>query len=286
MDSSLYAILLVVGCSLCWSGLDLARKLLAGRIEPLPLLLLLTLGQLPVVLVWAVFEGSWILGSGYWLPGLASAALNVVANIAYLRSVQLSPLSATVPLLALGPVFTTLIAVPLLGQVPSLLQASGIVLVVLGALVLNHRSGDSSLLRGVMREPGGPLMMSVALLWALTLPLDKLAIDHSSPAMHALVLSGLVGLAAIALIGRRMVWRLPTGSWAPLVAAIVVGSAALVLQMLAIQFVMVGLIETFKRGLGCLAAVVLGRFILGEPITPQKAVSILFMAAGVALILL
>ncbi len=251
-----------------------------------PLKDLLTLGQMPVVIVWAAAEGSWALDAGYWVPGLASAALNVAANLAYLRSVQLSPLSATIPLLALGQVFTTLVAVLLLGQIPTLVQAAGIVTVVLGALVLNHRAGDSTLVRGVMREPGGPLMMAVALLWALTLPLDKLAIDHSSPAMHSFVLTVLVGLAALGLVGREMVWRLPRGSWMPLVAAIVIGTTALVLQMLAIQFVMVGLVETFKRGFGCLAAVVLGRWVLGEPVTPQKAVSVLLMGAGVALVLL
>ena len=73
---------------------------------------------------------------------------------------------------------------------------------------------------------------------------------------------------------------------AEVTSMVAVGTTALIFQMLAIQVVLVGLVETFKRGLGCVAAVVAGRWFFGEPITLPKTLAVLFMAVGVALILL
>jgi multidrug transporter EmrE-like cation transporter len=62
-------------------------------------------------------------------------------------------------------------------------------------------------------------------------------------------------------------------------------SLALVFQLLSIQFVMISLVETLKRAIGCFMAVVLGRVVFGESVTLHKLVSISIMVVGVALTL-
>jgi drug/metabolite transporter (DMT)-like permease len=287
------AIAVVLGCSLGWSLFDLTRKSLVERIAPLPLMFFVTAGMLPLVGFWVVTGEPASFAAGYWAPALASVVLNVVANLAFFEAIRVSPLSLTIPLLSFTPVFASVLAMPLLGQFPTVTQWAGIVIVVAGAFVLNTVASDgvspAKVWRAFLREKGAPLMLLVALLWAATISLDRLAVDRSSSALHGFVLSAGVGLAAlIALAWRRQLGELSSVRRAPwtLLAALVVGAAALLLQLEAIQLVWVGAVETVKRGVGNALAVVFGRLFFGEAVTPQKVVAVLLMAAGVAVLLL
>lgn len=282
MSISLGALLLVLACSVSWAGVDTARKMLAGSIRPVPLIFLLTSASVPFYAVWLAWEGMPEVGWGYLAPSLASLALNVWANLAFIAALRVSALSVTVPLLSLTPVFTALLAIPMLGERPSVLQGLGIGLVVAGAFTLHWPEG-----KGWRIERGALLTAGVALAWALTVPLDKLAVDRSSAPLHATVLCGGVGLAALlVLLGQRRTRELADlrqvrGTFTLALLASVV---ALALQLVAIQVVWVSLMETVKRGIGNVAALVMGRFLFAESVTPRKVVAILLMALGVALV--
>ena len=139
------AMALVIGCALAFSCADIARKLLAGWMRPIPILFALSAGMAPFFLVWYGIEGGAGPGSGYWLPGLSSTLINVVANLAFIEALRRSPLSLTVPLLSLTPVFTTLLAIPMLHEMPEPRQWMGIAAVVVGAFWLNLEPGAISL---------------------------------------------------------------------------------------------------------------------------------------------
>ena len=100
-----------VASALCWSGLDVVRKALAGKASPTALAVFLLLGQLPMLGVWATYDRTWITDAHYWPPALASMTMNALANVFFMRSVELSPLSRTVPFLSLTPVFSALAAI-------------------------------------------------------------------------------------------------------------------------------------------------------------------------------
>jgi drug/metabolite transporter (DMT)-like permease len=291
------AILLVIGSSLGWAALDLARKVLADRMRPVPLLFLMTSLATPIFLFWVVASGAprpWVHGAGYWTPALASVALNVVANLLYLRAVTVSPFSQMVPLLAMTPMFATLAAIPLLGEVPGPRQWAGIALVTAGAFALQvpageRRGGLASWSRAFVAEPGAPMMAGVALLWALATALDKAAIAHSEGLFHGVVLNGAVALAIapwlMASGGLRELRRFPVVAL-PLVAALLVGVLALGLQLKALGELPVSLVETLKRGLGCLLALAVGRVAFRERVTTAKVAAVTGMICGVALILI
>ncbi len=275
------AIMIVLGCSLGWSLLDLTRKSLVEKIPSLPLLFFVTAGMMPLFAFWAYVGEPATFAPGYLPPATASILLNVFANLAFFESIRVSPLSVTIPLLSFTPVFATILAIPLLGEVPNGRQALGIVIVVVGALVLNLAGGQPASIRAVLRafvgERGSLLMVLVALLWAATISLDKMAVERSSGALHGLVLSGGVGVAALAaLAGARRMHELKTARRAPwtLLAALVIGAVG------------VGAVETVKRGLGSLMALIFGRLFFAEPVTPQKLIAIILMAGGVAILLL
>lgn len=283
---------LVLACSVAWALLDTLRKrLMDAGIPGMPLLVLLAAGQLPVLGLWAASHGGHHLDSGYLLPGLGSVALNILANLAYLEAMRIAPLSLTVPLLSLTPVLTTLLAVPILGQVPSGRQIVGIVLVVLGALALRPRARTASagFWRRVAHERGSLLMLVVAGAWSLAMPLDRLALESASPPLHALALNAGVALGALAMLSLRGRTReLAAVSRTPVVmtATLLVAAAAIGLQLLAILQVAVGLVETIKRGVGSGLALLLGRLVFGERIAPRSIAAVAVMSAGVALILL
>lgn len=292
------AVVVLVACALAWSGFDLTRKLLLERIAPLPLVFALTAFQTPLMAGWYLLSGAGgpaagLPEPGYLGPALLSVGLNVVANVLFVVAIKVSPLSLTIPVLSFTPVFTTLLAVPMLGEVPGRFQAVGIALVVVGALALHVAPGRGvnplELARSFLRERGSVMMAGVALLWSVTPPLDKLAIERSSPALHGLVLSAAVavGLGAIlAARGRLGTLRGVAARPGLLVVAFVVSGLALALQLVAIQMVFVSLVETVKRGLGNAAAAAAGAWVFGERVGRWQWAAVAVMGAGVALILL
>lgn len=285
MAIPLGALLLVVGSSLAWSAHDVTRKFLVGRVRPVPLAFLLTAAAAPLFAVWIAIDGTPALKPGYALPAVSSVLLNIAANLMFFVALRASALSVTIPLLSLTPVFTALLGIPMLGEVPTPLQGLGIFLVVAGAFALNLPEE-----RPYWRwERGAALMTAVAFLWSLTVPLDKMAMARASAPFHATVLCGGVAAGVLAML----VWQRRLGELADLrhvrgvfVLALVTSILALGLQLLAIQQVWVGLMETLKRGLGNVSAVILGRAVFGEPVTLRKLLAVGLMAVGVGLILI
>lgn len=292
MSIAPFALALVVAAGVLWSCLDAARKRLVRDVPPLPVLFGLSAGVLPLYAAWWWATG-WGGGEGlatweYWLPALGSIAGNVAANLAFLAAFRLAPLSSTVPLLSLTPVFATFFAIPLLGEVPERLQWVGIGLVVAGALWL-HPLSRGRLHRGSVGQ-GVALAALTALLWSVTPSLDKLALAHIGVPLHAIVLNLGIAVAVAAILAARgaagsllAAGRVP----GPLLLAVALGSSALALQFLAMEVVPIGLLETVKRGLGnFLAVAVWGRFLFAEPVSARAVLASLVMAAGVGLLLL
>lgn len=279
-----------LGAAVLYAGLDLLRKLLADRLEAVTLLAWMTIGPAPAFAVWAGLSGGGWPEPGYWLPGLGSALLNVAANLCFLLSVRTAGLGSTIPLLALTPVFSSLLAIPLLGEVPRPLEGAGVLLVVSGAFWLYRggRSGEPG--EGTRRRAlGMTLMVIVAVCWSAATPLDRLALRATSPALHGLVLHLVIATAMVAtLAAQRRLGRLVAAApHAPLITlAVVVGALALTCQLYALEHLWAGFVETIKRGLGSGSALLLGALVLGERPTVAQALAVALTVLGVTLVML
>ncbi len=292
MTATPFAIALLIGCAVAFSISDLYRKLLGSWVTPMPLLFALSAGMVPAFGIWFLIQGPEAPESSYWVPGLGSTVLNIGSNLALLEAVRRSPLSVTIPMLSLTPVFTTILAVPILGEVPGARQWLGIATVVAGAFWINAEPGSLSIRKAwqtFSSEPGSRLAVIVALLWSLAMPLDKIAVTSSSPAFHGLVLSlGVAAGVVVLALARgslhrfREIWIRP----GLILAGLSVSVLAIALQLIAITMVWVGLVETIKRGIGSLLSQVWGLLVFDESLKPQRLVAVIVMAAGVALILL
>lgn len=286
-------LLLALACALAWAELDVFRKQLGQTIAPLPLLFFLNIGLLPVFAIWWLISGGEITDLGaYAAPAGAALVLQIVANIVFLAAVRVSPLSLTIPFLALTPVFATGLGALILAEHPEPVQLVGVALVVGGALALSSAGGDDKrpqLLRGFVREPGAWMMIGVAACWGLTTVLDKRALAFAAVPIHALIqLSGVItaGLVYMLIAKPRRELIAARKQLGRLALATLAGSAALGLQLIAVQHILVSQLETIKRAIGLVCAIVFGQLIFGEPITKVKIVAIVVMVAGVSLLML
>jgi drug/metabolite transporter (DMT)-like permease len=278
-----------VASALCWAGLDVVRKALAGKASPTAIAVFLLLGQLPFLGVWAAFDQTWVTDPAYWVPAVISMAMNALANVLFMRSLELSPLSRTVPFLSLAPVFAALAGIPLLGELPGVSQWLGILLVVSGALVLNSDLSDSWW-RALAQERGARHMMVVAFLWAASIGFDKQALPYASPASHAFLLtagSGIILLAWIFARGKQRELRDVLAAPRPLLPALIaLAVAALAFQLLALQWLWIAVVETLKRPFELFGSLLFGRALFAEPITPHKLAALALMLLGTALLAL
>lgn len=287
------AILLAIGASLGWAGFDATRKALAARIPAVPLVAFFCLGQVPFFILWLLHDGLPEIAPGYLWPATTTVALNIAANLLFVRAVALSPLSVTIPLLSLTPVFTALIAWPIMGELPLPIQWLGILTVVAGAFCVNASTEDlrrpGRLAATLVRERGALYMAAVALLWSITSTADKLGMERSSAPLHALVQVGGVALGLLVfLVVRRQLGSLRLVRERPLtaMATVLFAVAALGLQLLAYAALFVSVVEAIKRAVGMTAALVIGRLAFGEPIGPVRVLAVVAMGIGTALILL
>ena len=132
-------------------------------------------------------------------------------------------------------------------------------------------------------------MIGVALCWAATINLDKQALTCAALPIHAFVqLLGitLVVLAFLAAIGRLAELKIARPARRQLGLAAAVFGIAFALQLSTIQVVMVAVVETIKRAVGLISAVLVGRLWFGERVGPLTLVGVALLVVGVALVML
>ncbi|PIP41187.1 MAG: hypothetical protein COX19_04205, partial [Desulfobacterales bacterium CG23_combo_of_CG06-09_8_20_14_all_51_8] len=98
----------------------------------------------------------------FYLTFLVLLPLNAVPLFMYIRAIQVSPLSLTVPYLAFTPVFMIATGFLFLGEMPDIWGFVGIGAVCAGSYVLNMDLRNLSLLgplRSVFKETGSWMML-------------------------------------------------------------------------------------------------------------------------------
>ncbi len=140
--------------------------------------------SLPFLIVAFFFIEIPQLDSTFWMTLLILIPLDVTAIILYIKAISLSPLSLTIPFIALSPVFVIITAFVILGELPDISGLIGILLIVTGAYLLNVRATRHGILGPIMairKERGSVLMIIVALIFSITSTLGKVAVMHSNP---------------------------------------------------------------------------------------------------------
>ncbi len=290
---SFSAIALSVACAIAFSGSDYFRKAVPAACSvPLVLFYMVT-GQIPILALWLWFSGDYSISASYVLPGLTAAVAGLAANLLFISAVRLSPLSLMVPLLGAIPAVTALFGGIILGEWPSALQTVGIVLVTAGLVTLYVPSFDTfsfgALWTSIRREPGAKPMLGVVFLWSLMPPIDKICVELSSVGMHGLLQLLLIGFATalwLLFTGGPKAFSFPRNAATPLVGAALTAGIAYGFQLAAYQIALVAVVELFKRSIGMVGSLILGRTMFGEPLTSPKLTGVAIMAIGLPFVIL
>jgi drug/metabolite transporter (DMT)-like permease len=309
-DTWTIGLLLGVSSALCWTVLDISRKHIVSKMSASFALVGLMLAQIPFVLPFmtvaefgaapepqtpvtaVIFADFPALSSTYLLLAAGSVALNLVANWLFLRGMQISPLSLTTPYLAFTPVFTALIAFLFLGQSVTAWGIAGILVVCVGAFCLNpgrKEDGPLAPIKALWTERGSFYVLIVAVLWSITPVLDKTAADLTSPMWHTLALAAGTGAGFLVwLLVRRSTEKM-WEEFKIMPLFLLVGGfllvAALVLQFASYAYIEIAYVETLKRALGVIGAMVAGYFVFGEKDIARRFLGAAVMVAGVALVM-
>ena len=121
--------------------------------------------------------------------------LEIIALLLYLKAIKISPLSLSLPFLSLTPVFLIGTSYIILGEIPGKTGVLGIILVTIGAYLLNVHTIHLGFLEPfkVIGKEKGPLMMIiVAFIFSITAILGKIAVQHSSPIFFSVSYSFLI----------------------------------------------------------------------------------------------
>jgi len=218
----------------------------------------------------------------FWLSLLLMIPLEIAAIILYVKAIKISPLSLTIPFLAVSPVFIILIAFLILGEVPDRSGLLGILLIVAGAYLLNIRTTREDLLgpiKAIRRERGSIFMIIVALIYSVTATLGKVAVQHSGP-----IFFGVFYPFLLTLILSVVLWRkglLPEVLSRPMTfLAIGIFTAIMILtHFKAISMTDVAYMISVKRA-SLVFSVLYGRVLFGEENIRERLTGSVLMIAG------
>lgn len=279
--------------ALGWTLFDVARKRLTQKVMPTMLTVWLPLAQVPLLCAWAASTGPFVIPRASLLPMICSIVLNVGGLLAFMQAMRLSPMSLTIPLLSFTPVGTTLIGWLLRNQAPTYPQLGGVALVVAGAFTLGMRSGQWPGLRAYGRDPGVRRMAIAAVIWSLTAVIDQVALERGAGYWYAPAITAGVGLLLgiiLLLRGQGPALREAGATLCKhptlVFTAVLIGSAALAVQLESLRVAPVGFIETVKRGIGMTGAIVFGRLVFKEPIGAPKIIAVILLTLGVGLVVM
>ncbi len=224
----------------------------------------------------------------FWITVAALLPMEITALILYVRAIKLSPLSLTVPFMALSPVFIIFFAFVFLGESPSVAGAGGIVLIAVGAYALNagaYRHGLLGPVRAIFKERGSVLMIIVALIYSLTSTLGKVAVEHSSPVFFGFFYSFLLTLAMTAYVAYKGKLRLVLSRPATFIPIGLCTATMISTHFIAISLTQAAYMISVKRT-SLVWSVILGRLLFKEKDLRQRLAGSVIMMAGVLVIVL
>ncbi|MEM1183142.1 MAG: EamA family transporter [Acidobacteriota bacterium] len=130
------------------------------------------------------------------------------------------------------------------------------------------------------------MMIATALAWSITIPLDKLAVARSEAVFHGFTLTAGMTLGALGLIWQQGAsLKVPEASWKTFSLGLLFCVGALMFQLWALTQTFAGIVETGKRCIANIMALVFGQLTFQESITRPRLLAVALMVFGVVLIL-
>lgn len=240
----------------------------------------------PLVFITHSFEP---LNQTFWIATIANAVLNTIVAFLYFQALKVSPMSLTLPIVALSPVFLLITSPLMVGEFPKPLGVLGILITVTGAYILNLSKRSKSPfepLLSIVKERGSRLMLIVAILWGFGSNLDKIAIRNSNPILYIFVFICMVlFFLTIILLVKKVSFKLIFKNSKLLAPVGLAEGTALLFQMIAYTMTIVPNVIAVKRS-STMFGVIWGKVYFKEENFRERITGAAIMIIGVILIVI
>lgn len=239
---------------------------------------------LPLALMAHSFQ---LVNHTFWIAVVTSSALNALTTILFIRAVKNSPLSLTLPIVNMTPVFLLITSPLMIGEFPKPLGLVGILSAVIGAYILNLSKrvhGVFEPFLSIWREEGPRLMLLIAFIWSITSNIQKIEVKNSNPILAAFAEGCIILflLTIILLFKKISLKRIAQNSF--VLAPIGIASGfSIVFQMIAISMTIVPNALTIKRT-STLFGIAWGKIFFKEKNIQERFIGTAIMLLGVVLI--
>ncbi len=194
-------------CALSLATADaLSKKALDDGIGPSIVAWVRTGYTVPFMAVIIPFIDKPKLDGIFYMAMFLAIPLDIIALLLYMKAIKVSPLSLTLPFLSLTPVFLIGTSYIILGERPDKSGFIGIVLVVIGAYLLNVHTISRGFLgpfKAIAKEQGSVLMIVVAFTFSIGSCVGKIAVQHSGPLFFSVIYSFLLSFILFLIISFR-----------------------------------------------------------------------------------
>lgn len=249
----------------------------------LPILGLATIVLLPVPQVDTLF----------WMGVVGSGILNMVATLLSTQALKQGDASLVTPFLTFNPIFTLLIALFTLGEIPNLTGVLGVVVIAFGAYMFAVEEAEKGLMtpiKALVRQRALVLAILASFVWGLTPIFEKVAIQHSTPqnppliAFATTLVMSVLLLPAMMLRSREPLHKIMRRKPGFFAAAVIAGIAP-IFGFTAIALGYVGYVTALFK-LSPVFTVILAAFLLKESNIGQRLLGAAVMATGAIILAL
>jgi len=281
----LYTLLSAFG----WATADAFTKKVSD-VDDYILILSRFLYSAPFVLLLLFFIPIPKLDNIFWLVLIMDIPIEVLAWILYVKAIKTAPLSLVAPLLSLTPVFLIFTSFVILNELPTLVGFFGILLVVVGAYILNLKGFSKSALepfKSIFKEKGCIYMIIVAILFSIAANLSKILVQKSSPLFVGsiyLIIMSIIFLIMSFVISQRNIVQLKSNFRNLFPIGLFFG-LMVVFHNFAITLVIVPYMMSIKRT-SSIFSVLYGWILFKEKNIRARLIGALIMLIGAGLIIL
>ncbi len=215
---------------------------------------------------------------------------DILASTFYIKALKISPISVVVPLMSFAPVFMLISSSIMLREPPSVLGATGVVMVTAGAYALHldrKREGVLAPFKALFKEKGPLMVIAAAAIFSIDTALGKKAVHYSDPFFFSFTYCLLMclGYTPLFLKDVNTQQRLKAFFKNGLFWLIGMLFAAGVLSfLLAIKMANIAYVSAVGK-ISMVIAVIYGRIFFGEGKLKQKLAGVSLMLIGIFLIL-
>jgi len=253
------------------------------------ILLLRHLVTLPFLLLGFLFYKIPKVSSGFYLITLANVIIFLIAMYLLVKSIRMSDLSVSIPMLNLTPTFLLLTSYIMLGEAPSVQGVIGIFITIIGCYIVNLRyakRGYFEPFKMISKNKEVVYMIIVAFLFSITSNLVKIGIKMSNPAYFIFINYLFASVILIALFFREFEntrLLIKNTKW-----ILTLGVSTAIMEMLiavAVNFSIIPYILTLKRT-SVIFSVLIGFLFFKEKNVKEAIIGAVIMFIGVLLITL